>query len=279
MRIEMKKHIKLFLICFVIAYLARIFGRSINAHSFETTLIFSILIIGCWMAATTRGREAISMSFVSLFLWPTPLIGAAKVFGWLVLLIFISTTYKLSFEGSAQSQLGGVILLATSLFIFYLTPLSTLIRAYGDAGEMLSLKKSFDELSEGFPHEYRYHNNKWSGFAVNPSMRSVVISARRMIRGDASGQIPEVLTLKFEDIADCGLYAPGYEWKGILVGAGAMAAGSSFASSLNDLTWQRLKGTFNTGILFALRSGDLYIVQAPEKHLENLATVLEGTIQ
>lgn len=275
----MKKYLKLFLICFVIAYLARIFGHSINAHAFETTLIFSILIIGSWLAATARGRDTLSMSFTSLFLWPTPLIGAAKAFGWLFLLAFIASCYKVSFEGSAQNQLVGVILLAISLLIFYLTPLSTLINAYADAGEKLRLKQSFDALSKGFPEEYRYHNKHWAGFAVNPSTRTVVISARRMIRGEAGGQIPEVLVLKFEDIADCGLYAPGYEWKGILVGAGAMAAGSSFVSSLNDLTWQRLKGSFNTGILFALHSGDLYIVQAQEKHLENLANVIAGTIR
>lgn len=240
--------------------------------------MMSILIIGCWMAVTTRGQKALSTSFVSLFLLPTPLIGAAKVFCWLILSIFISSAYKLTFEGSAQNQLVAVIFLAASLFIFYLTPLSTFIGAYRDSGEMLRLRQKFNELSKQFPQEYRYHNNNWSGFSVSPANRVVVVSARRMIGGDASNQSPEVLTINFDEISEFGICAPGYDWKGILVGVGAFAAGASFTASLNDFTWQRVKGAYNTGLLFALRSGDLYIVQAPEKHLENLANVLKGTI-
>lgn len=277
-------YLKPLLACFGLAVFLRVAGAILGAQTVQS-LVSWILGLGVFvglpaLAFSGRGREAMQIALVNQLLLPTPLIGAAKAFGWFGLGWLTLFAFRGMFPQVGEHIGGamGVIIFAACLFACYVTPIRGLIGAWGSAGRMTAARKVFDEAAQGFPAEYRYHDNNWSGFAVDPASKTVVIAARRVVDGDASGQSPEVLSLKFDDITDCGCCAPGYAWQGVLVGAGAFAAGASFVASLNDLTWQRTKSAFHTGLWFALRSGDLYIVQAPEKHLENLASVLKGTL-
>lgn len=247
--------------------------------------VLLVIALPAAMLISARVRETIRVAAFRIFALPTPLFGAARIFGYIVLAVFYKTAENMAygysgsvFNGRGSDQFAGTIFLGIVFFIFSLTLLDTLIGAWETAGKVTKLRGQFKEATKGFADEYCFHDGVFAGFASNPATRTLVISARQIVNGTSAGQPNELLTLSFDDIRDMGTTAPGYQWDGMLVGAGYSVMAQSAVVSLNDFTRQRLEGSIDTGIWIATRSGDAYLVQVPERKLPKIAAMLGKTV-
>jgi hypothetical protein len=249
--------------------------------------VVAVFGLAVGLVASSRVREAVKMAAVNVLLLPTPLFGAARIVGYVVLFAAYRAAEGMMFGFSpagnavrhgAVDSFGGTIFMAIVLAMIYKTLGTTLIGAWQSAGRMTSLRSAFKAATKGFPRGSRYHNGAFSGFAVDPAARTVVISAREMLNGTTVGQRNQLVTLTYDDVTDIGTVIPGVQWQGLLVGAGYNTLAQSAVTSLNDLTQQRIAGAFDTGVWFATRNGGTYLVQADEKKLPKLAEMLAKVI-
>lgn len=251
---------------------------------FAGTVVFLACIAGLVaVVRSARVRETIKTVAIEVVFMPTPLYGAARLFGYFLLGFFFMFAEQEMFAskhvGRTSAQVTHMVLYALALAIAYYTAYMTVKKAWQSAGRLADLRSRFKEATKGFPDDLSYHNGAFSGFAVNPASRSVVLSARRFVDGTSTGQPNELLTLSYDDISEIGTFVPGFGFAGVTAWAGYEAFATTAVIAVNDLTRQRIAGAFDTGMLFVLKNKEVFLVQAPESDLPEFVEELKRVVR
>lgn len=265
-----------------IALVLKIFGIQLAGRRGVFMSILPMLVLSTVIASfvSARIRETLKIAASNILLLPSPLIGAARLFGYLVLGVYYKAfeAGMLSAQGSFSHQITPVIAVGIFFAVMYWTAGKTLVDAWQSAGRLTSLRGGFKSATKGFPKELMHRSGPWAAMAINPATRSVVLQARALINGTTANQPNELITLSFDDIADVGFVSPGYGFKGVLAGAGYQALAASAVIALNDLTQQRIAGAFDTGVWFRTRNKDAFLVQTDERDMQELAGIVGKAI-